>query len=159
MNDNLIVAGRILGSRGLTGELRVKPLCDSVDELCERDTLYVNDTEYGVKSARTHKGMALITLEGVDTREAADRLAGRYISVPRQTLDEGVYYIADLIGMTVLNGDVRCGTLVDVLNAGYADAYVIRGEDGREFAVPALREVVRRVDVASKTMHIKWEES
>jgi 16S rRNA processing protein RimM len=57
-----------------------------------------------VKSARWHGEHLVIQLEGIDTRDQAEALRGAWLLIPpeeRMPLEEGQYYIDDLIGMEV----------------------------------------------------------
>ena len=93
-------AGKITGTQGLRGEIRVDPWCDSAEALCRLKRLYFEEgkQELKVVSARTQKRMAILKLEGVDSIEQADLLRNRVLYASRQDfkLEPGGYFIQDL---------------------------------------------------------------
>jgi len=157
--DDYLMVGRVERPHGLRGRLRVQ-LFSRESELVPGATVYLSQGAAApaggprrVKSVAPSKGAAvLITLAGVDTPEAAEALRHATVWMVRQdlpSLEAGAYYVVDLIGLRVetVAGKVL-GELVDVLETGAADVYVVRGEAG-ETLLPATREVVREVDVAA----------
>jgi 16S rRNA processing protein RimM len=97
----------------------------------------------------------------VPDRSVAGALRGAYLYVPESeavTLPPGEFFVHQIVGLTVvtLGGEVL-GTIEDVLQTGSNDVYVVRqdGPDGREVLLPATKEVVREVDLDSKTMRVE----
>src|SRR5688500_13448164 len=96
----------------------------------------------------------VLHLVGVDSREAAEPLVGRYLEAPAHELEEGAYYWGDLIGLCVETADgVQIGELVEIFRAGGNEVYRVVGEDG-ERLVPALRSAVLRIDLEAGRMVI-----
>ena len=95
--------GKIVNVHGLRGDVKVVPWCDEPEFLCEFDTLYLGKTQkpVNVTAARLQKGNVLLHLEGVDTVEAAEQLRNQVLYMDRDEveLEEGVYFIQDLIGL------------------------------------------------------------
>ena len=120
---NLLEIGKITSIVGLKGEVKVYPWCDSPELLCELETLYwKSGTPVKVEKGRVQKNMAVLKLEGVDTPEAAQKLRNHVLYMDREDveLEEGSWFIADLIGLTVkdsTSGEVY-GTLSDVTETG-----------------------------------------
>ena len=110
-------------------------------------------------SVRTHKGMVLIQFEGIDNTELARNLIGKVIYLDRDEieLEEGFYFIADLIGCKVVNGETgeEIGTIADVKNLGASDIYYIEGKDGKEYMFPAVEEFLMGTDINEKIIKIK----
>ena len=93
-------------------------------------------------------------------REEAQRLTGRLLTVAREEaapLDEGEYYVFDIVGLTVYDeeGSVL-GTVENVLRTGSNDVYAVRAADGREILIPALRAVVLAIDVPGGRMTVRF---
>ena len=92
-------------------------------------------------------------------REAAQRLTGQLLTVTRAEaapLDEGEYYVFDIVGLTVYDEEGHeFGTVENVLKTGSNDVYVVRAEDGREILIPALRAVVLAIDVPGGRMTVR----
>lgn len=152
--------GKITGTHGLRGEVRVQPWADSPAFLSEFDTLYLDGgaQKLEITSARVQKQMLIMKIKGVDTIDDADRLRGKVLYLDRDDveLDEGAYFVQDLIGLTVLDDDTgeRLGVLSDVSETGANDVYHIRDDSGRETLIPAIPDVVREVSLKDGTMRI-----
>ena len=156
---NLLEIGKITSIVGLKGEVKVYPWCDSPALLCELETLYwKSGTPVKVEKGRVQKNMAVLKLEGVDTPEAAQKLRNHVLYMDREDveLEEGSWFIADLIGLTVkdsTSGEVY-GTLSDVTETGANDVYHIKAEDGRELLLPAIPQVIDNIDLEAGVMEI-----
>jgi len=156
-------AGQIVGTHGVRGELRVNPWCDSPAFLTQFATLYFDaDGQRPVRvlSCRPHGNVALLTLEGVDSLNAAAAMRGRTLYMRRSdaALEEGAYFVAELIGCEVRDDDdesKRYGTLADVSRTGANDVWHIRGADGREHLIPAVPSVVISADVEQGVVTIR----
>lgn len=151
--------GKITSIVGLKGEVKVYPWCDSPEVLCSFETLYwKSGTPVVIERARVQKNMAVLKIEGVDTPEDAQKLRNRVLYMDRDDaeLEEGCYFIADLIGLTVRDtktGEVY-GELSDVTQTGANDVYHISAPDGRTLLVPAIPQVIDRVDIDGGVMEI-----
>ena len=102
MKNQFLEAGKIVGTHGLKGEVRVDPWCDSAEFLAKFKRLYYKDgTELKVISSRPHKNITIIHLEGVNDVNEADGLRGRVLYINRDDvkLPKGVYFVQDIIGM------------------------------------------------------------
>ena len=149
MTDKLNV-GEVLKPQGIRGELKVKPFTDDAEAFHAFSRVFLGDTPSKVLSVRTGGGMVFLGLKGVADRNAAELLRGQQIYVPREDAPEpaeGRYYIADLLGCTLVAQDgEELGTLTDVRQAA-TDIYTVRmGE--REVMFPAAEGVITAVDVA-----------
>jgi 16S rRNA processing protein RimM len=159
MPDNMLEIGKITSVFGIKGEVKVQPWCDSPELLCEFDTLYrKSGTPVIIERARVQKNMAILKIQGVDDADSAQKLRNCVLYMDRDDLelDEGCYFIADLIGLTVsdsVTGEVY-GTLSDVTETGANDVYHIKTADGRQLLIPAIPEVIDSVDIENKTMKI-----
>jgi 16S rRNA processing protein RimM len=101
----------------------------------------------------------VIELEGVDRREEAEALVGRYLEAIAQPLPEGAWYWDDLIGLSVVEPDGRVvGELVEVFRAGGGEVYRVVGTGG-ERLLPALRAVVLDVDLEAGRMVVAPDEA
>ncbi len=155
----LLEAGKIVTVFGLKGEVKVQPWCDTPDFLCEFDTLYYKSgTPVNVERSRVQKNMVIMKIEGTDSVEEAQKLRNRVLYIDRDDveLDEGCYFIQDLIGLTVIeskDGKVY-GRLSDVSQTGANDVYHIKAEDGKEYLIPAIPEVIDNIDLEGGIMKI-----
>lgn len=162
MRKEFLEIGKIVGTHGVRGELRVEPWCDAPSFLTKRKTLYwdaAGTRPVRVRSARAHKTLVLLSLEGVDTVETADTLRGKILYVARGDihLPEGRFFIQDLIGLSVFDADSgrRYGTLSDVFATGANDVYEIRDDAGKTYLFPAVADMLVRTDLDAGRMEIR----
>ncbi|ARP50880.1 MULTISPECIES: ribosome maturation factor RimM [Caproicibacterium] len=160
MKTEYLEAGRIVGTHGVRGELRLEPWCDSASFLRQFHTLYWEKDKNPVQvmSSRVHKNLLLLTLEGVATLEQADALRGKVLCFRRAdvNLPEGTYFQQDLLGLTVTDaqsGQVY-GTLTQVYSTGANDVYEVKDTDGKTVLLPAVPQVVKKIDLESGTLEI-----
>lgn len=157
---NMLESGKIVNTHGIKGELKVVPWCDYPEFLCEFDTIYIGKekTPYTVDSARVHKNTVLIRLSGINTPEAANALRNKIVYIDRNEieLEEGTYFIQDIIGLTVKNADTGkiYGEIKDVLQTGANDVYEIKNGD-KTYLVPAIEDVVIETDIDNSIMLIR----
>ena len=151
--------GKITGTHGLRGEVRVQPWADSPEFLAEFDELYLDKgaKKIEISSSRVHKNMLIMKIKSVDTIEQADSLRNKVLYMNRDDveLDEGTYFIQDLIGLDVIDCDTgeRVGRLDDVSETGANDVYHIKTDDGRVFLIPVIPDVVK--DISPEDGYIK----
>ena len=153
MKKQYLDSGKIVGTHGIKGEVRIEPWCDSPEFLCAFKKLYLDEkgqTFIEVKS-RPHKNITLAKIKGVDTIEAAEKLRGKIIYINRDdiTLDEGVNFVQDLIGLEVRdaeNGTVY-GKITDILRTGANDVYEITDSNNKKYLAPVIDEVVEEINV------------
>ena len=153
-------AGQIVGTHGVRGEVRVQPWCDSPQQLATFKKLYWDaEGKKPVKvKGRPHKNIALLTLEGITTVEAAQVLRGKMLYVDRRDikLPKGHYLVQDLIGLTVVDVDTgeTYGTLTDVSQTG-ANAVYHMATDKGEVLIPAIPDVIIEVDIKGDVLRLR----
>jgi 16S rRNA processing protein RimM len=156
------VVGKIVGAHGVQGELKVSLMTDNPERFRPGARLFLESEEgpvlVEVVSVRPHKGMMLVRLASIQDRTAAERLQWRRLLILQtdaMPLGEHENYVHDLIGLRVesLAGEVL-GEITEVLFTPANDVYVVAGPDG-ELLLPALRDVVLRVDLETGTMLVK----
>ena len=158
--EELLETGKIVAIHALKGEVRVQPWCDSPEFLAEFEELYLDGKWVEIENARVQKTMVIMKIAGVDTPEAAQKLVGKvlYLSRDQVELEEGTYFITDLIGMQVIDADDPThvyGVLTEVSNTGANDIYHVKFPDGKTRYVPAIPQVIDAVDVEGKVMTIR----
>lgn len=153
MKKQFLDTGKIVGTHGIRGEVRIEPWCDSPEFLAAFRKLYLDDRgeRFIEVKSRPHKNITLAKIKGVHTVEAAERLRGKIVYINRDdiTLDEGVHFVQDLIGLDVVDADdgaKRYGTLTDVLRTGANDVYEITDGSGKTTLAPVIDEVVVEIN-------------
>ena len=115
-----------------------------------------------VESARPHKSNLLVHLAEIEGRTAAEELRGLWLYVPEAegTLEEGAYWIHDIVGLDVVTTEGQAiGQVIDVFATGANDVYVVRPlagvNGGRELLLPAIADVIQQVDLQQRVMVIR----
>ena len=154
-----IKVGKITGAFGIRGELKVLSYADRPHRFEELGSVYAGKDEYEITNVRYQKGMVLLRFRGVDTRNDAERLTGRYLEIDRtvlRELDDDEYFIFDLIGLEAVNQDGKhIGKVTDVIQNSAQDLYEIETDDGRKHLIPAVYELVTEINIDSGIMRIK----
>ena len=156
MNKDRITVAIILKPQGIRGEVKVKAMTDSADDLTAFKSVLIDGVDYSVLSVRAQGEFAYLSLKGIADRNAAELLRGKNIEVEREDmpdLPDGRYYIADLIGCIVVNerGDIL-GTVADVTPAK-TDIFTIE-RDGKSIMFPAADGVISKVDGENKKITV-----
>lgn len=160
MNEKMIRVGKIINCHGVKGELTVLPLTDDIRRFKKLKHALLEQsrgqyTEVTVTAAREHKGNILITLEGLDDRTAAERLKNVYLCVcPEDAVKpKNAYFIFEIIGLDVYQGDTCYGKVINVLQNSSTDLYEVKGE-GESFYLPALKSVVQNINLEEGRMDV-----
>jgi 16S rRNA processing protein RimM len=151
-----VAIGEVVGSFGVRGELKIVPLTDFPDRFTRTPTVYLGEDyrPYQVQRAHPHKQHILLTLAGVEDRDAAERLRGLRVWVPASELTPlaaDQFYLHDLIGLRVRHVDGRdLGVIADVIVTPGTDLFLIRGTpNGQDVLLPAVKAFVKAVDLAA----------
>ncbi len=161
MAEKNIRIGKIVNAHGIKGELVVQPLTDNNRRFrkLKKAMLELSGGRYEdveVLSTREHKNSVLITLKGIEDRNQAERLKNVYLCVaPEDAVKpKGSYFIFELIGLEVYQDDVCYGKITSVLQNSSVDLYEVDGDFG-DFYLPALKTVVKNIDLEQKRMDIE----
>ena len=160
-----LLVGRVSRPHGVRGELRVEIITDYPERLAQHAYFYLADPNspdavhrYPVEGLRFHQKVLLLKLTGCDDRDAADELRGMLVQIPIEEavpLEEGEYYLFQLVGVRVDTEDGEwLGQVVDVIETGANDVYVVRGPRG-EALLPAVDDVILELDLKSKQMVVR----
>ena len=148
--------GRVAGFYGVRGWIKVeRPEAG----LAECGEWWIGGEPHAVQETKPHSGSLLAKLAGIENREVAMKLRGRAIEVSRAALPEpqaGHYYLADLIGLEVVNEKgVKLGVVKRFLTNGPQDVMELAGE--RERLLPWVPTVVKGVDLQKRRIEVEWE--
>jgi 16S rRNA processing protein RimM len=148
----------VLGAKGLAGAVRIESLTDHPERLAVGESLWLEDETEPRRILESAWGgrVPVLHLEGVSDRTAAERLAGRYLEAPPTPLAPDAYYWHQLIGLAVADeAGAELGEVVEIFRAGENEVYRIVGPGG-ELLVPALRDVVRLIDLDAGRMVVRY---
>lgn len=153
--DRMIAVGRVAGAFGVRGEVRITSFTEEPLALARFRELKRQDGSAAltILSGRDAKGSLICRCAGVETKEQADALRGLRLFIPREALpapDEDEFYLADLIGLTVLTPEGETlGLIKSVQDFGAGDILEITpAEGGPTWYLAFTRETVPTVDIA-----------
>ncbi len=157
----LLEAGRIVNTHGVRGEVKIDPWCDGPEFLCDFDIFYIDGAPVKVLQARPHGACVLARLEGVTDLDQALALKNKVVHIDRTGIElpEGRYFIADLLGLTVLDDatGAEVGKLTEVLPQPASDVYVVVGE-GKKYMSPAVPAFLAAVEPEKGTIRVRMME-
>lgn len=163
--EEYLTVGKIINTHGVKGEMKVIPLTSDISRFDYLKLVWLEEkgklTEHYVEKARYQKNCVLLTLHGIDSMDKAEALKDCYLKVDRKhalPLDENEFFIADLIGCEVYEDGILLGVITDVLQTGSNDIYVTKGEKYGEILIPALEDVVQKVDIEDRKIDVKLPE-
>lgn len=144
-----IIIGKVGAARGLDGTLRIIPLTDFEGRFDSLEKISVGGQIFTVEDVKHIGGQIFMKFAGVDSRESARSLTNKFLTVTREDaapLEDGEFYTFDIIGCEMFAGDKKLGTVTNVLKTGSNDVFEVDGK----ILIPALKSVVRSIDIAAK---------
>ena len=156
-----LVVARVVSPHGIKGEVKAELVTDFPDRFADTEYLYLGagHRRYRLEESRLHDGAVLLKLEGVDSRDEAEGLRGKTVEVPEGEavdLPPEHYFWYQIIGLRVLEKDGRVlGAVEEILQTGANDVYVVRRPEGEELLLPAIKQVVKSVDLQAGTMTVE----
>jgi 16S rRNA processing protein RimM len=162
---SFLLLGRVLRPHGIRGELRIEVLTAYPERIVPSMCVYIGSdpkdaataAAYEVTKVRTHQQYLILQLAGMLDRDAADLLRQKYVMIPLEDavpLEEDEFYLYQAIGLSVYTVDQEhLGEIVEVLETGANDVYVVQGPRG-EVLLPAIDECVIDVDLDAGKMTV-----
>ena len=162
MNDFLEI-GQIVNSYGIKGFFKVVPFTDDITRFDDLETIYIEKNKQLekkiIEEVKYHKNLVLLKIKGIDDINDTEQYKNCILKIERKDaveLPEDTYFITDLIGIEVYDEDEKLlGNLIDIFPTGSNDVYVVKDELGKQILLPAIGEVIKKVDVANKKMIVK----
>ncbi len=164
--DARLPVGKIVGTHGIKGHLKVVSHADSIEVFAPGKELVLSRKgeccgKFCVVSARPHKRVILLALDGIASIEAAAQWIGCQLCVDEASLpqlEEGSYYSYQIVGLEVFTLDNRrLGRVKAIFPTGSNDVYVV--QDGKkEVLIPAIDSVVVDIDLKHKTLKVDLPE-
>ena len=151
-----IIVGKVGAPRGLDGTVRIIPLTDFDGRFDALEKISVGGKIFTIEAVKHIGEQLFIKFTGVDSREVAKTLTNKFLTVDRADaapLADGEFYTFDIIGCEVFDGDKKIGTVTNVLKTGSNDVLEIDGKT----LIPALKSVVRSIDIAAKKIGVRGQ--
>jgi len=150
-----LIVGQLINTHGVKGELKAIPLTDDPNRFKKLKWVYIDKNgkldKYDIIGVKFFKQFVILKFRNVDTMDEAEKLKGLYMKVDRANavkLPKDSFFITDIVGLSVFDeNESLLGKLVDVIQTGSNDVYVVRDTDGKEILIPALKSVVKEVSI------------
>lgn len=159
MKEKPIIVGRVLGAHGKKGELRVELLSDFPDRFSAGSELKSDEeNRLIIESSRGSGKLKIVKIKGIDSREAARKLQGIYLTVDfskRKTLPPEEFYEYELIGCDVFSGQRKLGIVKDLKKGTAQDLLIIETLSGKESLVPFVKAIVKAVDIGKRRIDVE----
>ena len=160
--EELLRVGVISSTHGVRGEVKVFPTTDEAEgfRLLKEVLLDTGREKLSLKiqNVKFFKNMVILKFEGYDNINQIEMYRGKELWIRRDQaveLKENEYFIADLVGLTVIDDEEKVlGTLTDVIQTGANDVYAVKLENGKEVLIPAIRQCILKVDLEAGMMKV-----
>ncbi len=154
-----IVIGKIVASHGLKGQVKVYNYSDYRERYEELDGIILDNRLLNIEDVKYKGEIVILKLQGVDDRNVADSLKNKEISIDEKhlkELPEDVFYIRDLIGLTVIEtkNDHIIGTIKEVLQNKAQDIYVVSRKEGSDVLIPVVNEFVKEISLDKQCVYV-----
>ncbi len=159
--QQFLVVGEILKPFGFLGEVKVKVISDYPKQLIKHKTVYVgSDTRaFQVERARLHSGYVLFKFAGYDSDASVAKLRGELVQIPVEQaakLKKNQFFHHEIIGLQTVTTDGQAlGAVEQILETGANDVYLVRTPEGKEILIPAIKSVIKKIDLDSKTITVE----
>lgn len=160
--EDMFQVGIITSPHGVRGEVKVFPTTDDNNRFKKLKECYI---EYKnelmpvkAKGCKFFKNMVILKFEDFDNMNDVEKFRQCKILVDREhavSLDEDEFFVADLLGMQVVDEDMNpLGELSDVIETGANDVYVIKNKQGDEILIPAIKDCILDVNMNERIMKV-----
>jgi 16S rRNA processing protein RimM len=153
--------GKIVAPFGIRGEVKAFSLTDVPGRFAQLESIYLSPDYrlYSIERTRPSKGDTIVLkLGGIDDANAAETLRGRDLCLPLDKLAKlppDSYYQHDILDLHVRTlTDHEIGIIVDIIVTGSNDVYVVKAADGKQILIPAIKEVIKQIDLIHHVVYI-----
>ena len=162
MNEDFIIIGKIVSTQGNKGEVKVIPLTDSIDRFDKLTDVFIREGNIEkllkINNLKTKKNAVILKFEDIDNIEKAKILVESFLEVKRSDavkLPKDTYFIFDIIGLEVYtNENELLGKVDNIISTGSNDVYLVKNKNKKEILIPAIREIIKNIDVEKKRITI-----
>ena len=162
--EELLRVGGIITTHGLKGEVKVFSTTDDIKRFKKLKEVFLQDHKghyflLHVESCKFFKEQVILKFKEFSDINEVEKYKKCELYVDREhavPLEEGEYFIADLIGLSVVSDDDTFhGKITDVLQTGANDVYVIEEDDTkRELLLPVIPDCVLDISLENQLVKI-----
>lgn len=154
----LIKIAKIVSAHGLNGEVKIFPYTDDLSKFKEYKKIYLDGEELEILSQKIASKFIVLKLKGFDYIDDVKRLIDTDVFIDKAdmpSLDEGDYYIHDLMDMEVYSeADEFIGTVKDVMTTS-ANHVLVVDHDGKEALIPFVKAFIKEVNLIKRRIKVK----
>lgn len=160
--EDLLQVGAITTTHGVRGEVKVFPTTDDPKRFLDLKHVILDDgrekRNLEIEHVKFFKNLVILKFRGIDNINDIEKYKKAGLFVTREDaveLSEDEYFIADLIGLTVVTDEgEEIGTLSDVLQTGANDVYVVSKQGQKDILIPAIHECILNVDLEQQKVEV-----
>lgn len=156
----MLRVGKITNTHGIKGDLKVLPLTDYFERFEELEWVYIEGykEKFYIENIKYKPTLVILSFEGYEDINVVEKFKDRYLLIDesqRRDLPEDTYYIADIIGLDVFTvKDEYIGKVVDIIQTGSSEVYVIRMDNRKEIMIPSVKEFMPEISLEKKRITI-----
>ena len=160
--EQYLRVGVISSTHGVRGEVKVYPTTDDPARFKKLKKVILDmgreQRELAIESVKFFKNMVILKFKGIDNINDIEKYKGCDLLVSRENavpLEEGEFYLADIMGMPVIDEEEReLGVIREVLQTGANDVYIIQKKRGGEILLPAIPSCILDIDFENNRMKV-----
>lgn len=155
-----ILIGKVVNVFGIKGQIKVYNYGESAKTYENLSRIWINEDEYHIKSVMEAKGTLVLTLKDLESRDEAEMLKGKMVFMSEADLpklEEGEYYIRDLIGFDIFDKreDKVIGVLKDIRTDTYQQLYVVTLNNGKECLIPGVPFFIKDINKENRKITVE----
>jgi len=162
LSDEFITIGKVVSTQGNKGEVNILPLTDSTDRFKNIVTVFLRNnngqTTLNIEKIRIKEDTVILKLKDIESIEEAKMIVGSFLEVERKNavkLPKDTYFIFEIIGLEVYTeNNIFLGKVENVISTGSNDVYIVKGKNKKELFIPAIREIVKNVNLEKRRITI-----
>jgi len=162
LSDDFITIGKVVSTQGNKGEVNILPLTDSTNRFINLVTVFLRNnnskTRLNIEKIRIKENTVILKLKDIESIEEAKMIVGSFLEVEGKNavkLSKDTYFIFEIIGLEVYTeNNIFLGKVENVISTGSNDVYIVKGKNKKELFIPAIREVVKNVNLEKKRITI-----
>jgi len=163
LSEEFIIIGKVVSTQGNKGEVKVLPLTDSTDRFKNLITIFLKNnnsrTALNIEKIRIKEDMVILKLKDIENIEDAKMIVGSFLEVERENaikLPKSTYFVFEIIGLEVYDEtNIFLGKVENVISTGSNDVYIVKSKNKEGLYIPAIREIVKNIDLEKKRISIK----
>lgn len=162
MNDDFITIGKVVSTQGNKGEVNVLPLTDSIERFRNLTTVFLRNnngkTILNIEKIRIKENTIILKIKEIKNIKDAKMIVGSFLEVERKNavkLPKDTHFIFEIIDLEVYDeNNIFLGKVKNIISTGSNDVYIVKGSNKNELLIPAIREVVKNINLEKKRITI-----